>query len=83
MPDPALPPSTPTDPAPVTPKAAGLLQVVGAVFWSFFGVRKGRNMQQDAGTIKLHHVIMVGIALAAVFVLSLVALVTFITRHAS
>jgi len=45
-------------------------------------VRKSRHMQQDAVTIKLHHVILVGIALAAVFVLSLIALVTYITRPA-
>lgn len=73
---------SPAEPKPAAPKAASLFQVVGAVFWSFFGVRKGRHMQQDAVTIKLHHVVLVGIALAAVFVFALIALVSYITRNA-
>jgi hypothetical protein len=87
MSDSARPPATPPEPSPAgtppaAPQAASLFQVVGAVFWSFFGVRKGRHMQQDAAAIKLHHVVLVGIALAAVFVFSLVALVSYITRTA-
>jgi len=87
MPESARPPAAPAEPSPAEPKAAApkaapLFQVVGAVFWSFFGVRKGRHMQQDAVTIRLHHVVLVGIALAAVFVFSLIALVSYITRNA-
>ena len=82
MPDPDRTPPEPGEPPPAAPRQASLLQLVTAVFWSFFGVRKSRHMQQDAVTIKLHHVILVGIALAAVFVLSLIALVTYITRPA-
>jgi len=83
----ARPPATPPDPSPAAtpaaaPKAASLLQVVSAVFWSFFGVRKGRHMQQDAVTVKLHHFVLAGIALAAVFVFALIALVSYITRNA-
>ena len=81
---PPAPPTeqTPTEPTTSAPRDATLWQVVGAVFWSFFGVRKGKAMQKDAVSIKLHHVVLVGIALAAVFVFSLIALVTYITRHA-
>jgi hypothetical protein len=72
-------PELPADP-PAAPKPASLRQVVSAVSWSFFGVRKRAAMSQDVVTIKPHHVIIVGIVLAAVMVLSLVALVQFITR---
>jgi hypothetical protein len=61
---------------------ATLLQVIGAVFWSFFGVRKGRHMQQDTVTIKPLHVVIVGVLSGLAFVLALLALVTFITRSA-
>ena len=70
----------PTPPA--APKQASLVQVAGAVFWSFFGVRKGRDMLQDTTTINPLHVVIVGVAAGVVFVLALVALVTVITRNA-
>jgi hypothetical protein len=50
------------------------------VFWSFFGVRRNRDMQHDAATIKPAHVLIVGVVAALVFVLALIGLVTFITR---
>ncbi len=59
---------------------ASFLQVVGAVFWSFFGVRKRSAMSNDVAQIKPQHVIVVGIVLAAIFVLTLVTLVRLITR---
>jgi DUF2970 family protein len=76
-PDPAPPvaPAAATPPPPAT-----LAQVAGAVFWSFFGVRKGRHMQQDTATIKMHHVVIVGVLTAFALVLALVGLVMFITR---
>ncbi len=77
-------PPTPAEPA--APPAAGLprqatfAQAAGAVFWSFFGVRKGRDMREDAVRLKPQHVIIVGILSALIFVLALIALVRFITR---
>jgi hypothetical protein len=65
-----------------TPRTATFRQVARAVFWSFFGVRKGRDMQQDTVTLKPLHVVIVGLLSGLVFVLALVALVTFITRSA-
>ncbi len=79
-------PADPSSPAPADsspppqPKPATLRQVAGAVFWSFFGVRKGKDMQEDTTTIKLHHVIIVGLLSGLVFVLALVALVMWVTR---
>jgi len=82
-----LPPDTPSPASPAPerstgPKRATLLEVAGAVFWSFFGVRKGRHMLQDAESIKPLHVVIVGLAAGLVFVLALVAIVTVIVRTA-
>lgn len=84
MPD--LPPGTPApDPhpdTPATPRPATLGEVLNAVFWSFFGVRKGDAMRRDAATIRPHQVIIVGILSAAVLVVALLILVRLITRNA-
>ena len=63
-------------------RRATLRQVAGAVFWSFFGVRKGKAMQRDAVTIKPLQVIVVGVALAAVIVFALLALVRVVLLFA-
>jgi hypothetical protein len=78
----APPPSAPPPGPPAAPKHATLPQVAGAVFWSFFGVRKGRHMQQDTVTIKPLHVVVVGLLSGLAFVLALIALVSYITRNA-
>jgi len=69
------------DPTP-PPRPATLRDVVGTVFWSFFGIRKGAAMRKDAVTVKPHQVILVGVALAAVFVVTLVLVVRLIIRSA-
>ena len=50
--------------------------------WSFFGVRKGNAMRKDAVTIRPHQVILVGVALAAVFVATLLLVVRLILKSA-
>ena len=79
---PASPP--PVDPRPSDPdrpaRAATLREILGAVLWSFFGVRKGEAMRRDTVTIKPHQVIIVGILCAAVLVATLLILVRVITR---
>ena len=72
-------PDRPAEP-PGEPKGSSWLQVVSAVSWSFFGIRKRAAMSRDTVTIKPQHVIIVGIVLAAIFVVTLIALVHFITR---
>lgn len=62
---------------------ASLRQVVGAVFWSFFGIRKGKALERDAVSIKPHQVIIVGIIFAALFVATLLVAVRFIIRSAT
>jgi hypothetical protein len=77
-------PAVPPDPKPTDsrspPRPATLREILGAVFWSFFGVRKGEAMRRDADTIKPHQVIIVGILCAAVLVAALLILVRVITR---
>ena len=77
-----LPSSEPLAESPPKPRDATLPEVVGAVFSSFLGIRKGKAMQKDAVSIKPHQVVLVGIALAAVFVVSLLLLVRVIIRAA-
>ena len=76
-----LPENSPEE-APRAAAPATLRQVAAAVFWSFFGVRKGTAMQQDTVTIKPLHVVIVGLVCGLAFVLALVALVKFITHNA-
>jgi Protein of unknown function (DUF2970) len=71
------PESSPQEPPPAR---ATLPQIASAVFWSFFGVRKGKDMERDAVTIKPLHIVIAGLVAGVVFVLLLVALVTFLTR---
>ena len=80
-PDAPSPDVPPPDPS-AAPKRATLPQVASAVFWSFFGVRKGRDMLQDTTSINPLHVVIVGVVAGIVFVLVLVAIVTVITRNA-
>ena len=79
-PETGVPPPERPSSSPDSLPAAPLRQVVGAVFWSFFGVRKGEAMRRDAVTVKPHQVIIVGIVFAAILVFTLIALVRIITR---
>lgn len=58
-------------------------QVLRAVLWSFFGVRKGDAMARDTVAIRPWQVILVGIALAALLVIGLATLVRFIVSSAT
>jgi hypothetical protein len=75
-------PDSPGDPDAPPPRRATLMEIVSAVLWSFFGVRKGEAMRRDAVTIRPHQVIIVGILLAAILVATLVVLVRIITSNA-
>ena len=60
-------------------RRAGPLQVAQAVFWSFLGIRKRAAHERDAVTITPLQAIVAGLIGAAIFVLSLLLLVRFIT----
>jgi hypothetical protein len=54
------------------------LQVIKAVCWSFFGIRRRAEYEKDAVRLKPAQVIVAGIVGAIILVLSLVTLVHFI-----
>ena len=78
----ATPVPPPPEEPPPAPRPATLREVAGAVFWSFFGVRKGKAMRRDAVSIRPHQVIIVGVVLAALLVFALLGLVRVIMRAA-
>ena len=61
-------------------RKAGPLQVAGAVFWSFLGVRKSKDHDADAANLTPLQVIVAGIVGAALFVASLILIVRWVTR---
>jgi DUF2970 family protein len=74
------PPVPPPQEPPPAQRAAGFLQVLGAVFWSFLGIRRRAAGERDMVTIKPLHVIVAGLLAAAALVGALLLLVTAITR---
>jgi hypothetical protein len=60
------------------PRRATFGQTAAAVFWSFFGVRKRADYEQDAQTLNPVHVIIMGIVGAAAFIGILLALIKFV-----
>jgi len=51
-----------------------------AVFWSFFGIRRQKEYDDDARKLTPQAVIAAGLVSAAVFVLALYGLVKLVTR---
>ena len=63
-------------------REAGFLQIVFAVWSSFFGVRKRRDHDAIARSIKPHHLIVAGLVGALLFILTLVVVVRVIVANA-
>jgi hypothetical protein len=64
--------STPDDKfAAASPRKATILQTIGAVAWSFFGVRS----QRDVDSSELDPPVVVGVAVVAAFVLALLLII--------
>ena len=69
----------PTDTMVDTPKQkSSLLRTVKAVAWSFIGLRKGSEFEEDVKQLNPLHIVAVGIAGAVVLVLALVAVVHWV-----
>jgi hypothetical protein len=51
---------------------------VKAVLWGFLGVRRDADYQKDIASLNPIHIIVVGIAMAMLFVLGLIALVNWV-----
>ena len=58
-----------------TQRKGSLRQTVGAVLWSFFGVRRGSAHDADMAQLNPVHVVIVGVAAGILFVIGLVFLV--------
>ena len=59
---------------------ASVRQIMGTVFWGFFGVRRCKAMARDIATIKPAQLIVVGVVLTAILVFTLLLIVRLITR---
>lgn len=66
-----------TDESP-TRRKGSLLQTMGAVAWSFFGVRRSADHAQDVQKLNPVHVVIAGVLGAALFVAVLVLLVLWV-----
>ena len=62
----------------VVSRKASFRQTISAVAWSFFGVRRGRDHENDMARLNPVHVAIAGVLGAALFVLVLVLLVRWI-----
>jgi hypothetical protein len=59
-------------------RTGSFLQTMRAVAWSFFGIRKGSEYEKDVGQLNPVHVVIAGVLGAVLFVLGLVALVSWV-----
>ena len=58
-------------------------RTVQAVLWSFIGLRKNSEGQEDMAKLNPFHVLLVGLSLALVFVVGLIALVNWVVAQPS
>jgi hypothetical protein len=68
---------SPTEESPVQ-RRGSLLQTMRAVAWSFFGVRRSADYAEDVQKLNPVHVVIAGIAGAALFIAVLVLLVRWV-----
>ena len=57
-----------------------LLRTLLAVLWSFFGVRKRKDLERDVSELNPIHLIVAGVIVAAIFVGALIALVNWVIK---
>ena len=57
-----------------------LLRTAKAVLWSFVGIRKNSEYQEDLGKLNPFHVIAVALVAVALFVGGLIALVHWVVK---
>jgi hypothetical protein len=59
-------------------RKGSLVQTISAVAWSFFGVRRGKDHENDMAKLNPVHVVIAGVLGAALFVVMLVLLVRWV-----
>jgi hypothetical protein len=57
-----------------------LLRTIRAVAWSFVGIRKNSDYQEDLGKVNPFHIIAAALVGVALFVAALIALVNWVAR---
>ena len=70
--------NTPTPSAP--PRRGSLLRTIKAVSWSFVGIRKNSEYQEDLGKLNPFHIIAVALVAVALFVGGLIVLVNWVAK---
>jgi len=73
-------PDDPNDDVPATARRAHFGQTVRAVAWSFLGIRRSADHEQDVRKLNPIHVVVAAVLGAAIFVVFLVVLVNIVTR---
>lgn len=76
-------PLDPLDDLPATARKANFGQTFRAVAWSFLGIRRSADYEQDVKKLNPIHVVIAAVLGAAVFVVFLVVLVHFVIRAAT
>jgi hypothetical protein len=69
--------STP-DPQPEPPRKTSFLATLGAVFWSFAGLRSKKDYDKDATGLNPVYVILAGLLAVAIFIGVLIAIVKLV-----
>ncbi len=59
-------------------RKGSFVQTLGAVFWSFFGVRRSSDYERDLGRLNPVHLIVAGIVAAVLFIVALLTLVNWV-----
>jgi len=61
-------------------RKASLTRTLLAVVWSFFGVRKSKDLERDVSELNPLHLVVAGLLVAALFVGALIALVNWVIK---
>ena len=61
-------------------RKASPLRTLLAVAWSFFGVRKSKDLERDVSELNPLHLVVAGVLVAALFVAALIALVNWVIK---
>jgi hypothetical protein len=59
-------------------RKGSFLQTMKAVAWSFFGVRKGADLEKDLNQLNPVHVVIAGVIGALLFIVALLLLVNWV-----
>jgi Protein of unknown function (DUF2970) len=59
-------------------RKGSLARTLLAVAWSFFGVRKSKDLERDVSELNPLHIVVAGVVVAALFVVALIVLVNWV-----